>query len=105
METTPAEPNASSLVARLRELADQNYSNHQAEDVLQTELSQCAEQLMKLAETQKEVNQEAEEAQEFIGALYQISGNLDPVDLKNPAEPIKSPEAEVNPLSGRLQQI
>ncbi len=63
-EITPAEPKSALLVARLRELADQLDSSHQAGDVLQTELSLSAEQLMNLAETQKQVNQEAEEAQD-----------------------------------------
>ena len=101
MDITPAEPKAASLVARLRELADQLDSSHQAGDVLQTELNQSAEQLMKQAETQKEVNQEAEEAQEFIDALHQVSGRTN----KGPAKHVISPEARVDPLPGRLQHL
>ena len=101
MDITPAEPKAASLVTRLRELADQLDSSHQAGDVLQTELSQSAEQLMKLAETQKEGNQEAEEAQEFIDALHQVSGRTN----KGPAKPVTLPEAGVDPFPGRLQHL
>ncbi len=43
VEIAPAEPNATSLVARLRKLADQLDSSHPAGDVLRTEMSESAE--------------------------------------------------------------
>ncbi len=60
---------------------------------------------MKLAETQKKVNQEAEEAREFINALHEVAGNPNPADLKDPAEPVKSLEAGVETLPERLQYL
>ena len=84
----PTATNNMSLAARLRKLADQIDSSNEAEPT-QAEA------------TNEAINTEAEEAQAFIDALRQVSGSTS----EDPAEPIAIPEAGVDPLSSRLQQI